>query len=45
MSRPKNLSGVANGKRLEVKLHKLKREDFLLINRGYHWISEYPFNR
>jgi hypothetical protein len=39
------LSGTANGKNLEVTLHKLKREDFLLINRGYHWINEYPFNR
>ena len=19
--------------------------DFLLINRGFHWINEYPFNR
>ena len=39
------LSGKANGKQLEVTLHKLKREDFLLINRGYHWINEYPYNR
>ncbi|MEL6558985.1 MAG: hypothetical protein AAFQ94_12425 [Bacteroidota bacterium] len=24
---------------------KLGKEDFLLTNRGFHWISEYPFNR
>ncbi|MFP4847174.1 hypothetical protein [Winogradskyella sp. PE311] len=24
---------------------KLKEEDFLLTNRGFHWISEYPYNR
>jgi hypothetical protein len=39
------LSGVANGKKIEVKLHKLNRDDLLLINRGFHWINEYPFNR
>jgi len=39
------LSGIANGKKLEIKLHKLNRDDFLLINRGYHWINELPFNR
>lgn len=22
-----------------------QKEDFLLLNRGFHWISEYPFNR
>src|SRR5262249_9648001 len=39
------LTGVANGKALEIKLHKINREDFLLINRGYHWINELPLNR
>jgi uncharacterized membrane protein YphA (DoxX/SURF4 family) len=39
------LSGIANGKKMEIKLHKLNREDFLLINRGYHWVNELPFNR
>lgn len=23
----------------------IKKEDFLLMNRGFHWISEYPYNR
>ncbi|WP_299683659.1 hypothetical protein [uncultured Dokdonia sp.] len=27
------------------KTRKLGEEDFLLINRGFHWISEYPYNR
>ncbi len=39
------MSGVANGQKIEVKLHKLNREDFLLFNRGYRWINEFPFNR
>lgn len=24
---------------------RLDQDDFLLTNRGFHWISEYPFNR
>ena len=24
---------------------RLGKEDFLLTNRGFHWISEYPYNR
>lgn len=40
-----SLSGSANGQSIEAKLRKLRREDFLLVNRGYHWINEYPFNR
>jgi hypothetical protein len=39
------LSGAASGKKIEVKLHKLNREDFLLMNRGFHWINELPLNR
>jgi hypothetical protein len=39
------LSGVANGKKMEIKLHKLNREDFVLVNRGFHWVNEIPFNR
>lgn len=27
------------------KTKRLDKEDFLLTNRGFHWISEYPFNR
>ncbi|CAL2077611.1 conserved membrane hypothetical protein [Tenacibaculum sp. 190524A05c] len=27
------------------KTEKLGKDDFLLINRGFHWISEYPYNR
>jgi hypothetical protein len=39
------LSGLASGKKFEIKLHKLNRDDFLLMNRGYHWINELPLNR
>ncbi|GAA4275648.1 hypothetical protein [Aquimarina mytili] len=30
---------------LKIKAKKKERDEFLLINRGFHWINEYPFNR
>ena len=30
---------------LRVKFRKKNREDFLLLNRGFHWVNDYPFNR
>jgi hypothetical protein len=39
------LSGTAAGKKIEVKLHKLDRDDFLLTNRGFRWVNEIPFNK
>lgn len=38
-------SGYTQGERLELHLHKLDTGNFLLTHRGFHWISEYPFNR
>ena len=28
-----------------MKLNKINANDFLLMNRGFHWINEYPLNR
>jgi len=39
------LSGSADAGRIEVELRRVDREDFLLVNRGFRWINEYPFNR
>ncbi|WP_139242048.1 hypothetical protein [Aquimarina spongiae] len=36
---------IYKGDTLKIKTEKKPREDFLLINRGFHWISERPFNR
>ena len=33
------------GESLVVVARPVRREDFLLINRGFHWINEIPFNR
>jgi hypothetical protein len=34
-----------DGRSISVRLRPLRREDFQLINRGFHWINEFPFNR
>lgn len=30
---------------ISATLKRIRREDYLLVNRGFHWINEYPFNR
>lgn len=40
-----DLTGYVQGKLIEIRLHKLDSGNFLLTHRGFHWISEYPFNR
>jgi uncharacterized membrane protein YphA (DoxX/SURF4 family) len=39
------LSGEMDGKKITAKLKKIELNSFLLNNRGFHWISEFPFNR
>jgi hypothetical protein len=39
------LTGHLGDDSLEVRLHRTNEEQFLLTHRGFHWISEYPFNR
>jgi hypothetical protein len=39
------LSGELDGKKIQARLRKLDEKDFLLRTRGFHWISEFPFNR
>ncbi len=39
------LSGEMDGKKIQAKLRKLDLKAFLLNSRGFHWISEFPFNR
>jgi len=36
---------VLTGDSLAVKLRKVDTSKFLLVNRGFHWINERPFNR
>lgn len=37
--------GIYNQDTLKIKARKKDRSEFLLINRGFHWINERPFNR
>jgi len=39
------LEGSLAGSRIRTLLHKRQPNSFLLLNRGFHWVSEYPFNR
>ncbi len=39
------LDGNLGGQPLHLRLHLLDRNSFLLVNRGFHWIQEFPFNR
>ena len=39
------LEGTYNGAAITVRLRELPASSFLLRNRGFHWINEYPFNR
>lgn len=37
------ISGVIHGDSLQVTLKKKPRSEFLLLNRGFHWVNEKPF--
>lgn len=39
------LNGTMNGKRIDVTLHSMPLSSYLLVNRGFHWVNEVPFNR
>lgn len=39
------LTGKMGNETLVARLKKIDEKKFLLTNRGFHWISEYPFNR
>jgi len=39
------LEGTHAGDSLNILMKLKDTEGFLLVNRGFHWVSEYPFNR
>jgi len=39
------LDGALNGRKIRMETHLFPRENFLLVNRGFNWIQELPFNR
>ena len=40
-----NMKGNLRGDRLEIKLKAKNLKEIRLINRGFHWINESPYNR
>jgi uncharacterized membrane protein YphA (DoxX/SURF4 family) len=39
------LEGALGTDTLSIRLRKIDASKFLLVNRGFHWINELPFNR
>ena len=39
------LNGDLDGSQVSITLHQIDKNKYLLMNRGFHWISEMPFNR
>jgi uncharacterized membrane protein YphA (DoxX/SURF4 family) len=39
------LNGSMDGHQVQMKLKLQDRDKFTLVNRGFHWINEYPFQR
>jgi hypothetical protein len=40
-----NFEGIFNNDSLKLTTTRTDEKDFLLMNRGFHWVSEYPYNR
>jgi len=40
-----SINGEIDGRNIRVALHLFDQSNFLLLNRGFNWIQEYPFNR
>jgi hypothetical protein len=39
------LDGEMDGHKIHMQLQLIDRNKFLLVNRGFHWVQEFPFNR
>ncbi len=39
------LQGQLDGRMVAMKLHRSDQSQFLLLNRGFHWITEVPLSR
>ncbi len=39
------LDGNMDSHKIHMRLQLVDRSKFLLVNRGFHWVEEYPFNR
>jgi len=39
------LQGTIDGQKIRARIHRVATSRFRLIDRGFHWINEYPFNK
>lgn len=39
------VTGTFDGRKIQARLSREDESQFLLTNRGFHWINEYPCNR
>ena len=39
------LTGKLDSNSVVIKMKKYDLKNFRLINRGFHWVNEYPYNR
>jgi hypothetical protein len=39
------LEGTLDGRKIKARMRRVETSEFLLMSRGFHWITEYPFNR
>jgi len=39
------LDGTLEGHKVHMQLQVMDPSQFVLVNRGFHWVQEYPFNR
>jgi hypothetical protein len=40
-----SLEGTMDGQKIRARIRRIGNPKFLLVDRGFHWINEYPFNR
>ena len=40
-----DLHGALEGDSVSARLQKVSLEQFALMNRGFHWVSEVPYNK
>ncbi|MGB6268358.1 MAG: hypothetical protein WBF67_05045 [Olleya sp.] len=40
-----SFKGIFGNDTIQANTNRKTETDFLLMNRGFHWINEYPFNR
>jgi hypothetical protein len=38
------IEGTIDKHRSKVRLRRVNQSEFLLLNRGFHWINETPYN-